>query len=180
MIKKVTINNFKGLPKVDVEDITRVTLIGGRNNVGKTSLLEALFLYFDRFNPEAFFRLCAWRNIQKLSLRQDDLWAPFFSMYDMDRVIEITAVYETGQIGKLALQVNKNYIRQIRVGGSNVNMVGQTASQAKPVANKSLDLTYQFGNEPIQKAHHLIGQQGIIFEAENISVQGGGGIFGGD
>jgi len=43
-IKEITINNFKCFKKFELNQISRVNLIGGQNNVGKTALLEAIEL----------------------------------------------------------------------------------------------------------------------------------------
>jgi AAA15 family ATPase/GTPase len=44
MIKNLRIKNFKALSELNINDISRVNLIGGCNNVGETSLLEAFFV----------------------------------------------------------------------------------------------------------------------------------------
>jgi len=52
---------------------------GGRNNFGKTPVLEALFMFFDRLNPQMIFRQFAWRGVNVLSMEPDSLWAPVFN-----------------------------------------------------------------------------------------------------
>ena len=44
MIKKITIENFRCFDKLRVLGFERVNLISGKNNAGKTALLEAIFL----------------------------------------------------------------------------------------------------------------------------------------
>lgn len=56
MIENVTINNYRSFRRLRVEGLTRVNLFVGRNNVGKTSLLDALDLYVQRATPEALWR----------------------------------------------------------------------------------------------------------------------------
>ena len=60
MITKLNITGFKGFEKLDLPKLSRVTLIGGKNNVGKTAFLEALFMFFDRINPQMISRQYAW------------------------------------------------------------------------------------------------------------------------
>jgi AAA15 family ATPase/GTPase len=43
-IKTLKIQNYKCLKNFQVEGFKRINLIGGRNNVGKTTLLEACLL----------------------------------------------------------------------------------------------------------------------------------------
>lgn len=45
MIKDIEISNFRCFEHTKIEGFERVNLIGGKNNSGKTALLEAIFLY---------------------------------------------------------------------------------------------------------------------------------------
>ncbi|MCA2641394.1 MULTISPECIES: AAA family ATPase [unclassified Microcystis] len=45
MIKDLEISNFRCFENTKIEGFERVNLIGGKNNSGKTALLEAIFLY---------------------------------------------------------------------------------------------------------------------------------------
>ncbi|MBP1614592.1 MAG: hypothetical protein H6Q13_2040 [Bacteroidetes bacterium] len=45
MMESLIIKNFKNLKNLIVPDLAQVNLITGKNNVGKSTLLEALFLY---------------------------------------------------------------------------------------------------------------------------------------
>ena len=44
MIKNIKIENFKLFEKIEVKDLKMVNLISGKNNIGKTALLEAINL----------------------------------------------------------------------------------------------------------------------------------------
>jgi len=44
VIKSISIENFRRFQKLAVSGFERVNLISGKNNAGKTALLEALFL----------------------------------------------------------------------------------------------------------------------------------------
>ena len=44
MLERLHIKNFRALRDLEMDELARINLIGGRNNSGKTSLLEALFL----------------------------------------------------------------------------------------------------------------------------------------
>ena len=53
MLRKFSVRNFRCLRELDIEPLARVNLIVGQNNVGKTALLEALFLHLSPARPEA-------------------------------------------------------------------------------------------------------------------------------
>lgn len=43
MTQNILINKFKGFGNFEIERLTRITLLGGRNNVGKTSILQTIY-----------------------------------------------------------------------------------------------------------------------------------------
>ena len=43
MLTSFTVHHFRGLSDVTVEPLGRINLITGKNNTGKTALLEAIF-----------------------------------------------------------------------------------------------------------------------------------------
>ena len=43
-IENITIEKFKGFEKFNINNLKRINLVGGGNNIGKTALLEACFL----------------------------------------------------------------------------------------------------------------------------------------
>lgn len=47
MITKLEIKNFKGIRLLQLNNLSQVTLISGKNNIGKTSVLEAILLLFN-------------------------------------------------------------------------------------------------------------------------------------
>ena len=51
MFEKVRVKNFKCFDDLTVEDLGTITLVVGDNNVGKTALLEALWLACAAPNP---------------------------------------------------------------------------------------------------------------------------------
>jgi AAA15 family ATPase/GTPase len=75
MIQKIAINNFKHLSELTLEQVTPITIIGGKNNTGKTTLLEALFMFYDRAHPEVILRHRHWRGVNVIDLSPYRLWA---------------------------------------------------------------------------------------------------------
>jgi predicted ATPase len=52
ILPSLAIRQFRIFRKLEIERLGRVNLIVGKNNVGKTSVLEALTLYANPGNPE--------------------------------------------------------------------------------------------------------------------------------
>jgi len=128
MITSATIENFKGFKHLELPELSRITLLGGQNNVGKTSVLESLFLFYAKTQPEMFLRHLAWRGISAISLEPDFALAPVFRDYRMDRKIIIT-LREDDQEETMEVEFNYSYSQQsielplpsTRPGGSSLS-----------------------------------------------------------
>ena len=55
MFKNLRIRNFRAFGDLEIPCLGRVNLVTGKNNSGKTSLLEALFLLCGAGNPQSGF-----------------------------------------------------------------------------------------------------------------------------
>lgn len=79
MIKTLRIQNFRCFQDLSVKDLSPITLFGGRNNSGKSAILEAVFLNFGYRNPNIFFALAAGRNGNgNLQATPERIWDPLF------------------------------------------------------------------------------------------------------
>jgi len=65
MIKKFSIENFRCFSDFTIGPLGRINLIVGENNVGKTALLEALWIYHGYQNPEASVIVNRLRGIEE-------------------------------------------------------------------------------------------------------------------
>lgn len=43
-LKSISIKNFKGLKQLELNDLNQINIIVGDNNIGKTNLLEAIYI----------------------------------------------------------------------------------------------------------------------------------------
>jgi len=89
MIEKVKLENYKGFRNLDIDGFKQVTLIGGMNNIGKTSLLESIFMFYDRNNPNMLLNSFGWRGIPNMSSDAESLWNPLFNNYDSSKTFSI-------------------------------------------------------------------------------------------
>ena len=55
-IKTIKIKNFKCFNSFELEDLKRVNLIGGKNNMGKTAFMEACYLGLSTEDERSFFQ----------------------------------------------------------------------------------------------------------------------------
>ena len=57
MLRDLTIQNYRCFQEFQIDDLARVNLIVGGNNTGKTSLLEAIYLYVTQNHPSSLVSL---------------------------------------------------------------------------------------------------------------------------
>lgn len=120
MLESVRIRNFRNLIDLEIKGLERVNLFTGRNNSGKTTLLEALFLLAGGGDPRTVLVINALRGIDSIgglsafgrevlkvvgemepiggssTMVREILWKPMFSSLDMQNAIMIEAE-ETSQ-----------------------------------------------------------------------------------
>ena len=58
----ITIDRFRGIDGLAIEDLGRINLIVGRNNTGETSLLEAIYLLAHQNDERALINTICWRG----------------------------------------------------------------------------------------------------------------------
>jgi AAA15 family ATPase/GTPase len=63
MYHSFEIKNFRGLENLTIEGLERINLIAGKNNVGKTALLEALWIHHGAVIPELALRVDSFRGL---------------------------------------------------------------------------------------------------------------------
>jgi len=89
MISKVALENFRCFQEFTLDGIRPVTLIAGANNVGKSTMLESIFLFVGRYTADVFSRLNSFRGIQLAELSPQMVWEPLFSNMDTSKNISI-------------------------------------------------------------------------------------------
>ncbi|MBC6477476.1 MAG: AAA family ATPase [Hormoscilla sp. GM7CHS1pb] len=95
MLRSLKINNFRCFQQLTVTPLERVNLIAGKNNLGKTSLLEAIFIFINPTNPEALFQVNRLRGIPgKGSFEAIEAMRGFFFDQERNKIIEISTVEE--------------------------------------------------------------------------------------
>lgn len=98
ILKSVRISNFRVFDDLSIEKLSRINLIAGRNNAGKTSLLEALFLLAGGNDPQMALN----SNVIRLSnlpvsgprdTLRETYWKPMFADLDTEKTVEISGVH---------------------------------------------------------------------------------------
>ncbi len=87
MFKKIAIENFRGITNLELNNLRKFNLFVGKNNCGKTSLLESIFLISTPAKPLS----TAWiNNIRGHIITQPYSWTVLFNQMDIESPIRLT------------------------------------------------------------------------------------------
>ena len=89
MYKRVHIKNFRGLRELMIDDLGRVNLIVGENGVGKTSLLEAIWLLLNAGESVQSVSFDEVRGGRFAALTADENWPLLFHRLDLGEQVSI-------------------------------------------------------------------------------------------
>ena len=103
MFEELHIRNYRIFRDLKVSQLGSINLFAGRNNSGKTSLLEAVFLLSGAGNARMLVNSNIVRVDPGTTVIGDTFWKPFFSDLDKNRPIEISGCY--APIGQLSLEI---------------------------------------------------------------------------
>lgn len=96
MYKCCRIRNFKVLRELNIGEFHRINLITGRNNSGKTALLEALFIHSGAANVRLPFSVESFRGITQFEGGLGEATAGFFSDFSTMEPIRLEGVDKLG------------------------------------------------------------------------------------
>lgn len=109
MITKLALKNFRCFQNFTLDGIRPVTLIAGTNNVGKSTLLEGLFLFIDRNSSDVFLKLNGFRGIRSISLSPKVVWEPLFTNMDVNNTIEISIENNNNEMQTVAASKDSTF-----------------------------------------------------------------------
>ncbi len=96
MYSSFVAQRFRGLRELRIAGFQRVNLITGRNNVGKTSLLEALFLHSGAVNVSLPFTIEALRGVTQFQDSFEEALSGLFNEFDTRLPIRLESEDQLG------------------------------------------------------------------------------------
>lgn len=104
MYETIKIRNFRGIRQLDIDDLARINVLLGKNNAGKTSVLESMFLLCGGTNPSFPNAIAAYRGQRTMNVLPDNVWRPLFHQMDPGNPIHIQSRW-TGERADRQLQI---------------------------------------------------------------------------
>jgi len=143
MIEGVSIRRFRGLRQLDVQGFGRVNLIIGKNDCGKTALMEALWLSSDEDVADYFVSAQESRITNGDPSNFDRFWLPLFWNQSVDQGLTIDTRW-LGQRPPLTIELRKADVPNVRTKHPSGK---PRAEQRRPRAGWALELTTSSGGE---------------------------------
>jgi ABC-type branched-subunit amino acid transport system ATPase component len=141
MLTSATVENFRGIERLHVEGLGRVNLIIGRNDSGKTALMEALELAWVPEDAGLVLKVLQETRHPGADLWDfDDFWLPIFRKMDARRGFSIKGTDERGRHTGLVM-------RQART--AQLAVPAETSSSQEPM--KSWALEYEVTREQMEQ-----------------------------
>ena len=157
MYESIHAENFRCLEDLELDDVARVNLITGRNNVGKTALLEAIFLHCEPYNPSLALGLSAYRGVEEkrvtLSPRSEAPWDNIFGDFDAGRPVKVSGATRLGTYGIILESLSSR--EELRAVPNHIETGQQVFLELSSRANV-LRLIYEGGKAEQPDEYYLI------------------------
>lgn len=132
MYHSFSIKNFRCFDDLTLEGLGRINLIGGRNNIGKTAVLEALWIHHGAVNPDLGMRVDGFRGVEQVA--PDNFLGNLFHGFDRSLTVELCAAGAWGDDPRLLrMWFEDNPTFEIPVPGLENN-------QPDPLQNSSMGI----------------------------------------
>lgn len=105
MIESIKISNFKIFKTLTLDGLHQITLISGKNNVGKSTLLESIFFSNGYYNAESFININNMRGA--VNTLRTDIWKSFINAYSETNSFEIEKI-ENGIKKNILVELEDN------------------------------------------------------------------------
>ncbi|AGC49293.1 ATPase-like protein [Myxococcus stipitatus DSM 14675] len=166
MLTSATVENFRGIERLHVEGLGRVNLIIGRNDSGKTALMEALEML--RLPEDAGMVLMSLQLLRHPDANVedfDDFWLPVFRKMDAARGFHAEGANERGE--QVELSMSKVSARPQAIPSGIDSLIG---------AKKSWALKWNFTRGT--RGEHSIAFDGTKLEVPRLISASGSGWMG--
>ena len=158
MYRTFSIKNFRCFDKLTLEGLGRVNLIAGKNNVGKTALLEALWVHHGAVNPELGERIESFRGIE--AFESDSFMGNLFRGFDRNSAIELKATGDWGaDPRRLSISVQERTDFQ-----APLSIPGQERPDAQESSNLISESSHQIVYDYLDESGDCLQSRGWLSE----------------
>ena len=166
MYKRITIKNLRLFSNLTIDKLSRVNVLVGENNCGKTCLLEAIFLLVGATNPKLPMVI---NHLRGLMLQNVSWWNTFFNNLKTDRSIEIKgALDDAPNLETLTIKPYTGLLEKIKTSELGNGFGNQQSSDTSPSRNiTGLNLHFQSSTNEEYESSIFIEKKEPVTEYPN-------------
>ena len=107
MLKSIRFKNFKCFKDLEIQGLKQFNLIGGKNNVGKTALLEGIFIGVGHKRPGLALSLNTFRGIYEYEFNIEDIIEEIWGNYFYESILKDRIIIDSdcNECGKRRLEI---------------------------------------------------------------------------
>ena len=103
MFKSISIEGLRGIKHLEIDDLQRVNLLVGKNNCGKTTVLEAILLITAPTNAELPLKINLVRGLKEIN---ENTWKTLYNKMNIEENIKISGKMQGNEIRNLIIKPN--------------------------------------------------------------------------
>jgi AAA15 family ATPase/GTPase len=158
MLKSLQIKNFRGISRLTLEDLGQLNILVGKNNCGKTTILESIFLLIGASNavlPKKINELRGYLGIDSYS------WSLIFPNLDFESKIEIEGSWEKPKEHRRLYIKPFNSVNEIEIArniATNSSLMQKNVDNSTEVSSQIDGLSLEFYRSTISKKKNSVKQ----------------------
>ena len=158
MFKSLSISRFRGISDLELEGLTQINLLLGKNNAGKTTAMEALFLLCGATTPSLPMTACHLRGQRVFGSHPDSSWRSLFWQMDPRCPLSISAEYDDEPHPR-RLEISATMVSRDLQGLEDIGVASTSDDQL--IEGLRLHYTNGYDDEFITKARYEAERQSI-------------------
>jgi predicted ATPase len=173
MYRSIRVENFRGIERLSVDNLGAVNLFVGSNSVGKTSLLEVLWLAQAPGNPLLTRNLTHFRGFQSEPITPELLWYGLFNRMAVSKHILVECIEASGMKHSLEISLSKDAASRIRAEQPTVSSTTSTGTGAGTKNRESLAEATDSTAAQLQTLNYRYSRTGVSTVSTHVSASQG-------
>ncbi len=167
MIETFTLKHFRCFKNTSISPLSRINLIMGRNNSGKTAFLEGVFLHLGGTNPELPININIFRGIVKLVPNAHEVWGWLFHDKLTTEPIHLISYDVNGDKRELVVTLEPLRSSEIAKENEALDKPQHEFVSTISASNQQLSLVFRDPNGSEYRVGARFSKKQIIFSRDN-------------
>lgn len=157
MYRSFSVKHFRLFRSLTLSNLKRINFLIGKNNSGKTALLEALFLHIGCMNPMLTLNINTFRGIPGTKIDAESLWSPMFNDFNTNDEINLTAEYSDRTKSTLKIALLPSSLIDFRETDTESQVVPSPQEQLSLLEEKLLQYAYSYKDDTLVRNTRITG-----------------------